>query len=398
MRRVIVPETLVDAVSNRDKVTGAPHDFYRYPARFSPIFAREAIKAFTRRGDVVLDPFCGGGTTLVEAMSLGRRAAGMDISSLAAFLARTKTTPISVHDKRSILAWLEALEAEEPRRCPEPETILEGETYYYLRNLPDEARAFFFWVFDRLSVLEKSRQQRFVRLVLLGVGQWGLDCKKRVPTVSEFKAEFCARLKESLQEFFRFVTAVATESQLPRCRLSSMRRIINRSSEACDEDGRIPESWLPAKLVLTSPPYPGVHVVYHRWQIFGRKETPAPFWLANQRDGAGESHYLLGPRDENELVTYYARLKSVFSSVRSLLDANSLVVQLVAFSDPTWQLATYLQTMREAGFREVEANCDAAAKVAGRIWREVPGRKWYANKRGEIPASKEAMLLHRLAK
>jgi hypothetical protein len=54
--------------------------------------------------------------------------------------------------------------------------------------------------------------------------------------------------------------------------------------------------------------------------------------------------------------------------------------------------------MREAGFAELEADCDSAAKVAGRIWREVPGRKWYANKRGEIPASKEVMLLHRLAR
>ena len=177
-----------------------------------------------------------------------------------------------------------------------------------------------------------------------------------------------------------------------------MRRVINRSSEECGEDGRIPESWMPAKLVLTSPPYPGVHVVYHRWQILGRKETPAPFWLANQRDGAGESHYLLGPRDEDELVTYYARLKSVFSSVRSLLDANSIVVQLVAFSDPTWQLPAYLQTMNEAGYVEAEADCTTSAKVNGRIWREVPGRKWYANKRGEIPASKEVMLLHKLAR
>jgi DNA modification methylase len=66
---VIVPESLVAAVSNRDKVTGAPHDFYRYPARFSPVFAREAIKTFTNPGDFVLDPFCGGGTTLVEAQS-----------------------------------------------------------------------------------------------------------------------------------------------------------------------------------------------------------------------------------------------------------------------------------------------------------------------------------------
>lgn len=397
-RRLIVPESLVAAVSNREKVTGAPHDFYRYPARFSPIFAREVIKAFTNPGDFVLDPFCGGGTTLVEALSLGRRAAGMDVSSLAAFLARIKTTPISVHDKREIAEWLTTLEKEIPRTNLDSYEAVDAETFYYLRNLPDEARAFFFWVFERLSDLPKLRQQKFVRLVLLGTGQWGLDCKKKVPTSSEFKAEFCQRLHAAAAAFFDFVSRMANANELSRCRLSSMRRVINRSSEECGEDGRIPKSWLPAKLVLTSPPYPGVHVVYHRWQIMGRKETPAPFWLANQRDGAGESHYLLGPRDEDELVTYYARLKSVFSSVRSLLDEDSLVVQLVAFSDPAWQLPAYLRTMQEAGFAELEADSDSAAKVAGRIWREVPGRKWYANKRGEIPASKEVMLLHKPVK
>lgn len=396
-QRAVVTDALVAAVSNRERVTGAPHDFYRYPARFSPIFAREAIKAFTRPGEFVLDPFCGGGTTLVEAISLGRRAAGMDISSLATFLARTKTTPISVHDKREITSWLDLLEANTLKSAPgfRDQKL---DALYYQRNLPDEAQQFFEWVFDRLRFLTTPRQQKFVRLVLLGVGQWGLDCKTRVPSMSEFRAEFYRCLRKATDDFFDFTSGVAATNGLPRCRISSLRRIINRSSEECDEEGRIPKSWLPAKLVLTSPPYPGVHVVYHRWQIMGRKETPAPFWLANQRDGAGEAHYLLGPRGEHELVTYYARFKSVFSSVRALLDADSLVVQLVAFSDPIWQLPTYLRTMEEAGFTEIEADSDSAAKVAGRIWREVPGRKWYANKRGEIPASKEVMLLHKLVK
>jgi hypothetical protein len=394
--RRAVPRSLVSAVSNRSRITGVPHDFYRYPARFSPVFARQAIEAFTRSGETVLDPFCGGGTTLVEAVSLGRRAAGLDVSSLATFLSRTKTTPISVHDKREIAAWMGFLETE--RVCPGFSADLPiADAEHYLRNLPPSAHTFLNWACALVMVLPRERQRRFVRMILLGVGQWGLDCKSNVPSCPEFKAEFVRRLRTALDGFFKFITDVAQLNDIPRCRVGSLRRVINRSSEDCGGDGRIPASWLPAKLVLTSPPYPGVHVVYHRWQILGRKETPAPFWLANQRDGAGESHYLLGPRAEPELVTYYSRLKSVFSSTRALLNRESIVVQLVAFSDPAWQLATYLQTMREAGFREVEADCDAAAKVAGRIWREVPGRKWYANRKGELPASKEVMLLHRLA-
>jgi|GEM_PF-3773302 len=58
---------LVDAIQDQAPVSGLTHDFYRYPARFSPLFVRAAIQAFTRPGHVILDPFMGGGTTLVEA-------------------------------------------------------------------------------------------------------------------------------------------------------------------------------------------------------------------------------------------------------------------------------------------------------------------------------------------
>jgi DNA modification methylase len=165
-----------------------------------------------------------------------------------------------------------------------------------------------------------------------------------------------------------------------------------------NHDGRIPDSWLPAKLVVTSPPYPGVHVVYHRWQINGRKETPAPFWLANQRDGAGESFYALGRRDEPELETYYERLQEVFTSVHSMLKKNALVFQLVAFSKPEWQLPAFLKAMRSAGFTEVLVKKNHECIIGGRAWRQVPGRKWYANKRGNIPASKEVLLIHKAVK
>src|SRR2546422_5147215 len=72
-REIVVPTSVLEAVVSRDRVDEPPHSFYKYPARFSPVFAREVIKAFTQKGDTVINPFCGGGTSLVEAISLGRR-------------------------------------------------------------------------------------------------------------------------------------------------------------------------------------------------------------------------------------------------------------------------------------------------------------------------------------
>src|SRR5438128_2744355 len=99
----------LESVCTREPVAGFTHNFYRYPARFSPIFVREAILRFTKRGDLVFDPFMGGGTTLVEARTLGRAALGTDINSLAVFVAKAKTTVMSRTDLASIEIWASEL-------------------------------------------------------------------------------------------------------------------------------------------------------------------------------------------------------------------------------------------------------------------------------------------------
>ncbi|MHB8294319.1 MAG: TRM11 family SAM-dependent methyltransferase [Acidimicrobiales bacterium] len=59
-----------------------------HPARMLPATARRAIETYTTPGDLVLDPMCGIGTTLVEAVHLGRRAVGVEYEPRWAELAR----------------------------------------------------------------------------------------------------------------------------------------------------------------------------------------------------------------------------------------------------------------------------------------------------------------------
>ena len=89
---------------------GLTHDFYRYPARFSPVLARAVIEHFTQAGETVLDPFVGGGTSLVEARAPARNAVGIDINSLAMYISRVKTARLRESDFSPLTAWTEELQ------------------------------------------------------------------------------------------------------------------------------------------------------------------------------------------------------------------------------------------------------------------------------------------------
>lgn len=60
----------------------------QHPARMLPALARQLIAAYSRPGNIVLDPMCGIGTTLVEAAHLGRYSLGVDLESRWVSLAR----------------------------------------------------------------------------------------------------------------------------------------------------------------------------------------------------------------------------------------------------------------------------------------------------------------------
>lgn len=54
-----------------------------YPARFIPLLPEKYILLFSHKGETVLDPFCGSGTTNIVALQLGRSSIGIDVNRRA---------------------------------------------------------------------------------------------------------------------------------------------------------------------------------------------------------------------------------------------------------------------------------------------------------------------------
>jgi SAM-dependent methyltransferase len=58
-----------------------------HPGKMLPALARQAISSYSNPGELLLDPMCGIGTTLVEATHLGRKAIGVELEQRWATLA-----------------------------------------------------------------------------------------------------------------------------------------------------------------------------------------------------------------------------------------------------------------------------------------------------------------------
>lgn len=83
----------------KENTTSLVHGLHDYPARMIPQIAERLLNLYTKKSDTVLDPFCGSGTTLVEASLAGRNSYGVDINPLAVLIASVKTTPIDFREE-----------------------------------------------------------------------------------------------------------------------------------------------------------------------------------------------------------------------------------------------------------------------------------------------------------
>jgi hypothetical protein len=86
--------------------SGWTHPLYRHPASESLDIARTAVMELSNVGHVILDPFSGGGTTGVEALSEGRRAICSDLNTLACLVARSKGLPVSEEQLALVDGWV----------------------------------------------------------------------------------------------------------------------------------------------------------------------------------------------------------------------------------------------------------------------------------------------------
>ena len=286
----------------------------------------------------------GGGTSVIEALALGRQVVGNDINTLARFVTDARTRPLSFMDKKEIRLWAKMTAARLVWRD------LSWIPRVGIVNLPTEMEVFLSGALE-LSRDMLPRRNSFARAVLLRLGQASIDCRDAAVCS---RSELAVRLPLLVEEMIGGLDELVEGCRaigIPKNAITRRRLLLNRSAVGLEEERAFRVEMRRPRLVFTSPPYPGVHVLYHRWQYRGRRETPAPYWIANVTDGSGAAYYCGGSRTETGLRNYFQMIADSFSSIRRVMHADGRVVQIVGFSDVKSQLPSISRCDGAGGIR-----------------------------------------------
>lgn len=234
------------------------HAIHRMMARlgsFPPALVRYLIYGYSESDHLVFDPFCGKGTTLVEALLAGRRALGCDIAPDAVAVTRAKMSRPSTDEvdryMRRLTSQAERAAAPDPSEVPDHVAV-----FYH----PDTIRELM--TFRRALLRSHTRSANFLIGCLLGILHGKSRASLSIPSahayamapryVRNYAAKHgLAAPRRSVTECLRAKASQYLEEPLPNgsasVYLSSAERYsFERSTGALDET---------VDLIITSPPY-----------------------------------------------------------------------------------------------------------------------------------------------
>ena len=256
------------------------HRLHPYLGKFIPQLVEIFLRKYFKHGQTVLDPFCGSGTTLVQANELGINSIGYDISEFNVLLTKVKTAKYDLGIvKKEIHDILEKLRSSIQKDDiqlnllkPETSSIEITETnneYLHLwfdQKARNELLTYKYLIekgsykYRDLMKIILSRSARSARLTT----HFNLDFPKK-PQTEPYDCYKHSRICKPTNEAFKF---------LRRYSLDTIRRLEEYSYvqtdakvEVIHADCRVTD-FPPVNGVVTSPPYVGL-IDYHEQHAYG---------------------------------------------------------------------------------------------------------------------------------
>ncbi len=232
----------------RKDTTYMTHGYHRYPAKFIPQLAHRLIEEHTKEGDLIVDPFGGCGTTLVESKVMGRPSIAVDINPVAVLITTAKITPIDPakieKEFSDLQKKLENYNENTKVNLPKHERI----DYWFK---PEEKRKLAF-IFTEIS---KIKDQTIKDFFFCGFSNILKNCSIWMQKSNKPTRDFEKKPSEPIKTFSRQIKSMLC-GNVQLYKSLSEKDYLNVLSEVFCTDARtIPAKNNSVSLIVTSPPY-----------------------------------------------------------------------------------------------------------------------------------------------
>ena len=244
-------------------MNGEIHHWYRLIFGFSDhLVAKLLDRLNLSKSNLVLDPFCGSGTTLVECMKRGIPAVGIDANPSATFAARVKCNWSA--DSSDLVKWLGPVRRAYEQQLTNLDEIKLDRTYQYLENSGMIEPK---WISIRplrkaialkLAIKETVRPKRYRELLMLALISEVLLKASNVKFGPEL---YCGPAKRDSKVWEGF----SNRAEQMAADLAIVAKFSPPSAMVYDGDSRDVVNVLRGELdrkfsaVICSPPYPAEH-------------------------------------------------------------------------------------------------------------------------------------------
>lgn len=224
------------------------HGYHRYPAKFIPQIVSRLAEKYTKEGDLIVDPFGGCGTTLVESKVMRRPSVGVDINPVAVLITKAKITPIDPQKIEKAFAILQTKLNTYNKDTKIKATEHERIDYWFK---PEEKRKLAF-IFSEISKLKDQDVRDFF---FCGFSNILKNCsiwlqKSNKPTRDPNK-----KPSDPIQTFYKQIKMMM-RGNARFYELSKEKKHLEIPSQVYCTDARtIPVKDNAVSLIVTSPPY-----------------------------------------------------------------------------------------------------------------------------------------------
>jgi len=341
-------EVLKEALAQDGAVDRATHGFHAYPARMHPDTAARLIEACPGH---IHDPFCGGGTVLLEGRLADRSASGTDLSPIAVLVSNARCTPPDMATPLRSAARKIAELARQHVDVQVPELALR---WYEPHTAQEIGR-----IRDGIIVADPKVQpllQAVLSSILVKVSFRESDTSNRRKPYHRPPGTTATLFHKKARELGRAIEAMAP-GPAPRVRQGDAREMAG------------PE---PAGLVLTSPPYPGVYDYLPMHQLRYAWLGLDPASALSKEIGARRSFRAEGRQDALKKWRLHTE-KWIATQAKAMAPGGRFVIVVgdgLVGDRPVDTLSPTVESMRAAGLTIVaRASADRAdhAREAVRI-------------------------------